>query len=75
MGRNKYTRCKICLRRLRSDKLKSHQKQHEQKSKYQMKNCSICKRFIARKNLARHLKVHKNTTKEILQNIESDQKI
>ena len=77
MGRNKYIQCKICLRSLRSDNLKSHQKQHEQKSKYQMKikNCSICKKFIARKNLARHLKVHKNTTNEILQNIESDQKI
>ena len=46
-----------------------------QKSKYQMKSCSICKKSMIVWHLKRHMTVHNNTVKEILQNIESDQKI
>ena len=74
MGRNKYIQCKICLKSLRSDKLKSHEEQHERKSKYQMKRCSICQKSMIAGHLARHMKTHNNSKTELLQGIKADQK-
>ena len=74
MGRNKFIQCEVCLKSMRSDNLKLHQKQHDQKSKYRMNTCTICEKTMIAGNLTRHMKVHNTSKKKILENIKSDQK-
>ena len=64
MGRDNYIQCKVCLNSIRSDRIKSHQRQHKHKTKNPMKTCSICRKSMFASNLRRHKKVHDKSTKQ-----------
>ena len=68
MARNKYIRCKVCSKNVRSDKQHSHGE-----NAYSMKSCSICHKSMIAGNLFRHMKTHTKTKQGILNNIKKDQ--
>ena len=75
MGRNKYISCSICLKNIRSDKIRYHTHTKVQVKKYKMKICSICKKVLIAGNIARHLRVHaKKSHSQLVEIIKSDQK-
>jgi len=73
MTRNKQLRCEICSKRMRSDNLKRHMKQHDNIPKYPMKECSICKKSMISWNLPRHFKTHSSSLQELLKGLRTDQ--
>ena len=73
MDRHKYIPCEVCLKSLRSDKIRAHLKQHGGGSKYPMKTCPVCQKTMIAWHLARHQKAHKKLVNDILENIKADQ--
>ena len=67
MARNKYTRCLVCSKNVRSDKVHTHgEKTHR------MKSCPVCHKSMITGHLSRHMKTH-TKTRGILDNIKKDQ--
>ena len=64
MGRNKYIKCEICSKDIRSDWIKKHVHKEEVKKTYQKKTCIVCKQSVNAGNLARHMKTHDKKTKK-----------
>lgn len=73
MGGHKSVNCGICLKSMRSDKLKMHLNGHRKKDKYPMKQCSVCHKTMIAWNLHRHRKIHQQAADQILQNAKADQ--
>ena len=67
MARNKYIRCLVCSKNVRSDKRHTHGEKA-----YRMKSCSVCHKSMNTGNLSRHMKTH-TKTQGILDNIKKDQ--
>ena len=74
MGRNKYIKCKVCSKDIRSDKIKKHIHEEGIQKKYPMKGCSICKKIMIAGNISRHMKAHDLKSKEIITDILQSQK-
>ena len=67
MARNKYIRCLVCSKNVRSDKLHAHGE-----TTYKMKSCLVCHKSMIFQNLSRHMKTH-TKTQNILDNLKKDQ--
>ena len=78
MGRNRYIQCSICLKNIRSDKMKNHKhgENVNMKKKYPMKSCRVCEKNMIGKHLVRHMKTHESSFRysKILEDMRSDQK-
>ena len=69
MARNKYIKCLICLKNIRSDHMKTHKHEESDKKKYPMKTCVVCEKTMIGKNLPRHMKIHNKKSKEMSKDI------
>ena len=73
MGRNKFIQCEVCMKSLRSDRIKAHRGQHKKGEKYPMETCPICQKSMIAWHLKRHEKVHTASLNQILDNVRHDQ--
>ena len=73
MGRNKFIQCEVCMKSLRSDRIKAHREQHKKGEKYTMGTCPICQKSMIAGHLKRHEKVHTASLNQILDNVRHDQ--
>ena len=73
MGRNKFIRCEVCMKSVRSDRIKAHREQHKKGAKYPTETCPICQKNMIAWHLKRHEKVHTASLNQILDNVRHDQ--
>ena len=74
MGRNRFIRCRICSKNIRSDNMKLHTHVKVQVSKYTMKICPTCNKTMVYSNLVRHMRTHANVShSKLIDAIKADQ--